>query len=85
MHHERIEIFDRNEDAVTGLHVVVEGSKVITDTNLHGNPSARRDGIRIHFRCEGCKAKSFMEISQHKGNTYVGMGYAIDKSADSAA
>lgn len=76
LHHERVEVFDRAEDAATGTHVVVDAGKVEVDNSMIGNPSKRRDGIRIHFSCEGCKDHPYMEIVQHKGNTYVGMGVA---------
>lgn len=74
MHHDRVEIFECGEDAAYGLRVVVAEGAVTTDTSLQGNPSSRRHGLRVHFWCEHCKVKSFMEIAQHKGNTYVGMG-----------
>lgn len=74
LHHGRVEVFDRAEDAATGTHVVLDGGKVEVDNSMVGNPSKRRDGIRIHFWCEGCKDQPYMEIVQHKGNTYVGMG-----------
>lgn len=74
LHHDRVEIFECGEDAAHGLHVVVNDGTVTTDSNLQGNPSSRRHGLRVHFWCEGCKVRSFMEIAQHKGNTYVGMG-----------
>jgi hypothetical protein len=79
LHHNRVEVFECGEDAAHGLHVVVDGGAVTTDTKLNGNPSSRRHGLRVHFLCEGCNVRSFMEISQHKGNTYVGMG---TKTAD---
>jgi hypothetical protein len=71
LHHEKVEIFERGEDEEKGLHVKVENGMVTTDTNLSGNPSARRHGLTIHFWCEGCKAKPVLSISQHKGNTLV--------------
>ena len=36
-----------------------------------GNPSWRRDGIRIWFECELCDQTSCMCIWQHKGQTYM--------------
>lgn len=52
--------------------------KLITDCRddyilrwLPDNPSARRDGIRILFWCESCRAVFEMTIAQHKGNTYL--------------
>ena len=70
MHHERVEVFEREEDAVVGLHVTVADMQVTTDMSLEGNPSRRRDGLAIRFWCEECGGKSLLTISQHKGNTY---------------
>ncbi len=71
LHHEKVEIFERGEDEEKGLHVVVENGVVKTDTNMSGNPSARRHGLKIYFSCEECKTKPVLSISQHKGNTFV--------------
>jgi len=71
LHHYKTEVFERNEDATNGLHVVVTSEKASIDSDLAGNPSARRHGLKIHFDCEGCPAKPVLCISQHKGNTYV--------------
>ncbi|MEA3437936.1 MAG: hypothetical protein U9R43_15845 [Thermodesulfobacteriota bacterium] len=71
LYHDRIEVFDRTEDAETGLHVDVSDEKVSVDNNLNGNPSGRRHGLKIYFRCEGCSEKPVMSILQHKGNTYI--------------
>jgi len=70
LHQGRIEIFDRNEDA-GGLHVTVDGGKVQADSDMTGNPSIRRHGLKIEFRCEGCGARPVLSFSQHKGNTEV--------------
>ena len=71
LHHYRIEVFDRDDDDVNGQHVVVEGRKTIIDKDMANNPSSRRDGLRIFFWCEGCRAKSTLEVYQHKGVTFT--------------
>lgn len=71
LHHDKVEIFERGEDAENGLHVTVVDGEVQTNTTLEGNPSSRRHGLLVHFWCEGCKAKPVLSISQHKGNTWV--------------
>ena len=71
LHHEKVEVFERGEDEEKGLHVTIENGVAKTDTNLSGNPSARRHGLLIHFSCEGCKANPVLSLSQHKGNTWV--------------
>ena len=73
LHHEKVELFERKEDEKTGLHVVVAGKKISADTNIKGNPSARRHGLRIYFRCEHCPAKPTISFAQHKGATIVDM------------
>ena len=71
LHHDRIEIFERVEDATHGVHVSVADGKAILDTSLAGNPSSRRHGVAIYFWCECCKATPVLTIAQHKGNTVV--------------
>ena len=75
LHQGRTEIFNRDEDAPEGTHVVIEGDDVQTNRNLAGNPSGRRHGLTIHFACELCTADVQMHVYQHKGNTFIGMEY----------
>lgn len=70
LHHEKVEIFERKEDATLGLHVTVGDMQVTTDMNLEGNPSRRRHGLAVKFWCEECGGKSLLTMVQHKGNTY---------------
>lgn len=72
LHHEIVEIFEREEDREKGLHVVVENGQIKIDDVLTGNPSHRRNGLKIRFFCEQCPAKPTMIISQHKGQTAIG-------------
>lgn len=71
LHQDRVEVFERGEDDKLGVHVVVEGLRAIIDTDLKGNPSARRDGLAIRFWCESCDARPVLTIAQHKGSTLV--------------
>lgn len=71
LHHDRVDVFERSEDATQGLHIAVEEGGLSVGTSLKGNPSGRRHGITIRFWCEGCKATPVLSIAQHKGNTYV--------------
>ena len=79
MHHEKVEVFERDEDKSNGIHVIVENGKATVDNNLTGNPSMRRHGVKISFWCEGCSAKSSLELGQHKGNTEVSF-YPIEET-----
>jgi hypothetical protein len=40
-------------------------------TDITGNPSERRDGLTIAFRCELCSATPMLRIEQSKGITFV--------------
>lgn len=71
LHQERIEVFDREEDADTGIHTTVDKGKVLVDNDLTGNPSRRRQGLSIFFRCEHCDAMPKLSVYQHKGCTFA--------------
>ncbi|EAQ63660.1 hypothetical protein MED121_00590 [Marinomonas sp. MED121] len=70
LHQKKVEVFQRNEDDRSGLHVSVD-EKVTTDTNIADNPSPRRQGLTLHFSCEGCPTISSFSIYQHHGSTYM--------------
>lgn len=76
LHHDRVEIFDRSEDATSGLHVTIAEGKATIDSSLSGNPSTRRHGLTVHFWCEECKATPLLTIAQHKGNTIVDVAHS---------
>ncbi len=71
IHHDKIEVFEREPDAETGLHVTVGNGNASIDNALNANPSSRRHGVNIHFWCEDCDAKPVLSIIQHKGHTRV--------------
>lgn len=71
LHHDRVETFDRGEDAPEGLRTIVSEGTVQVSRALDGNPSPRRDGVLISFWCELCSAKPQLRIAQHKGETYM--------------
>ena len=72
LHQYKTEIFDCDEDDKEGLHITTDRNlRIDISKNLFDNPSPRRDGLRIHFYCEICKASSALEIYQHKGQTFV--------------
>ena len=70
LHQESTEIFERSEDAETGLHVRATRDDVAVSTDISGNPSLRRQGMSIGFACEG-GCSLILNIYQHKGCTYV--------------
>lgn len=65
------EIFEREEDEKKGDHYTIRESSLKVDKNIKENPSLRRHGLSIHFRCEYCDAVSLLDIYQHKGCTYI--------------
>lgn len=79
IHHDQVEVYCRQEeDSTAGAHVEIgfghkhadklDAIAMTFDTNAAiGNPSERRDGVRILFWCEGCEGISELEIFQHKG------------------
>jgi hypothetical protein len=78
LHHTRVEVFDREEDAAVGLHTTAGAEDVRVDRDLSQNPSSRRDGIAIAFYCEMCDGNSdgpgpgvVLTIAQHKGRTFL--------------
>ncbi len=74
-HFHSVEIFKRTEDEETGLHILVTEMSAATDTAMTGNPSARRDAVRIVYSCEFCNQLTTVSFIQHKGNTYVEYGF----------
>jgi hypothetical protein len=74
LHQFKVETFARVEDSAKGIHVIVEGTDIMKlDNDMSGNPSARRDGVSIHFSCESCPQVSVLTVVQHKGTTYLEM------------
>ncbi len=74
LHHFRIEVYDREkEDSWRGRTTIIDNCGVFIRNNdeqsMFGNPSIRRDGIRILFWCEWCEMVSIIEFDQHKGST----------------
>lgn len=80
LHQVKIEVFDRSEDEY-GAHIrtVAGNGRTVTDRDMTMNPSARRDGLRIHFDCESGMSEHakkstcapVLNVYQHKGTTYV--------------
>jgi uncharacterized protein YozE (UPF0346 family) len=76
LHQFGVEVFHREEDAKTGLHVAIDELAHTVDANLEGNPSSRRDGMLVRFRCEECGGISTLSIVQHKGLTFMDLTHA---------
>lgn len=82
LHHYKVEVFERKEDALEGLRVVVERGALSTTPGLDGNPSHRRGAVSIYFWCESCREISRMDIVQHKGATELEIRATGEKYKD---
>jgi len=81
LHQGTVEVFIRDhEDSSSGIHVLIEEPSItnggmgtlLANHNVDdGNPSARRDGLQIAFRCENHDGLLMLNIVQHKGTTYI--------------
>jgi uncharacterized C2H2 Zn-finger protein len=78
MHQMAAETYFRNtEDSLSGVLTVSAARAAVADNDasLESNPSPRRDGIRILFKCENCHpvvGSHSMTVVQHKGHTIIG-------------
>jgi hypothetical protein len=75
LHQEGTSIFHREEDSYWTTVITQEGDKVTATPFPNSdtcNPSTRRHGLIIKFRCEHCENEPLqLAISQHKGVTLV--------------
>lgn len=71
IHHERVDVFEREEDAFDGLHTSVSRTGTKIDRDMRGNPSRRRHGLTVYFSCEECGFTTRLVIFQHKGATII--------------
>ena len=73
LHQSRAEVFFRSEDCEQGIYAGISGEAemCMTQSSQKGNPSPRRDGIRVWFTCEHCPKHSSLAIIQHKGDTQM--------------
>jgi hypothetical protein len=79
LHHSKIEVFERIENAefVNKTTMQDKLTAVGYEPNENSdNPSSRRHALRIHFYCEGCGDGLTLNIAQHKGSTL--MDWLID-------
>jgi hypothetical protein len=74
LHHDRVESFERGEDAKCVNKTTITGKMTAVDhvpNGGSGNPSPRRHGLRIHFWCEACGDGLILNLLQHKGATIL--------------
>ena len=92
LHQGTVEVYIRDkEDSLSGTHVLVEESNnenmgkgaIFADHDVEdGNPSVRRDGLKIAFRCEYHDDPLMLNIFQHKGITYFQWDYTDEERGD---
>jgi hypothetical protein len=75
LHHTRVEVCEmlHGEDGDV-LRTAVDTGRTTVEKmgrNESGNPSARRDGLRVFFWCEICPALPVLCLAQHKGFSLV--------------
>ena len=77
LHHQGVRVYERDkEDAERGRVVTVARQVTVSREEMDGNPSSRRDGLKIVFCCEHCVNSFELRLSQHKGSTYLSWWYA---------
>ena len=70
LHHDAVEVFQRSEDA-DRPSLIVHGDGHTEEGDGRGNPSQRRNGIRITLSCEQCGPCGYLCIAQHKGQEHI--------------
>jgi hypothetical protein len=74
LHHDTVTVYDRSEDDARTIVTTCDGRQTTMAVQpSHGlpNPSARRHGLTIGFRCEHCGDGLVLTIAQHKGATLL--------------
>lgn len=73
LHHSSVEIWQRKEDQEKGTYISSsrEETTVNTDHSMVDCPSSRRDAVSITFYCEECPNIIRLDMTQHKGCTYM--------------
>lgn len=83
LHQIGVTVYYRGEDAEYIVKTNVQGATTSTEMVANkesDNPSSRRDGLAIQFRCEHCTGYPTdileLTIAQHKGSTEVGWRFS---------
>ena len=80
LHHFAVTVYRRSEEDAPTEEINIEDAAPCYQREpdawpppAMGNPSWRRDGIRIWLECELCNGVSCLCIWQHKGHTFIDM------------
>ena len=71
LHQETVEVYQCFEDS-GGIRTVATLTETTVDDKLKNNPSARRNGLRIFFRCEHCHFSP--DVHDENGEVIEGSG-----------
>lgn len=72
LHHSYVTVYERDEeDADTGRTVSIQRDVTVADGEMDGNPSGRRNGLKINFWCEHCIHTVTLKLAQHQGATLL--------------
>lgn len=75
LHQETVELFwSKDNNDLTYQYAKSSFDNTYVDPAYRpsrNNPSSRRQGMLIHFECEGCDSYPELAIFQHKGSTYI--------------
>lgn len=88
LHHEDVQVFDRGEDdTITDVVAQVDGRLFVgkVPSEWVPNPSSRRTGLRVSFRCEECGDGLWLTIAQHKGSTFLRWRWSTEPDPDKLA
>ena len=66
--------FRDTEDAKKGIYALVGTGQAVLSNEMEGNPSDRRDGFYVNFKCENCAADWELTFEQNRGQTFVRLG-----------
>ena len=77
VHPVSVRAYFREDSARVGNFAQVSHEQVVASSGTDlppGNPSGRRDGIVLEFKCWNCDNVLELTIAQHKGPSYVTWG-----------
>jgi len=76
-HQQHVTLYSRSEDQTCEpLTIDNRDNRILkrSETIIMENPSLRRQGIIVTLQCEECNSNTYLNISQHKGSTYISTG-----------
>ncbi len=69
--HDAVHVFNRKRNSKYGQHVTVYYGDIHQDTYMTDNPSPKRSGVRLKFRCEECTTWFYLVLSEHEEGTKI--------------